>query len=102
MASDQVKRKLPAILAADIAGHSRLMGADEIGTIADVLRFRFASGTEHAECCLPKKILWSCSTRKRLIGLARSEPECDPPRYGTRTRFYRVVLISIGSSFPTA
>ena len=29
MASDQVKRKLAAILAADIAGYSRLMGADE-------------------------------------------------------------------------
>jgi hypothetical protein len=46
MASDQVKRKLPAILAADIAGHSRLMGADEIGTITDVLllvRFRHGS-----------------------------------------------------------
>ena len=28
MASDQVKRKLAAILAADIAGYSRLMGAD--------------------------------------------------------------------------
>ena len=34
MASDQVKRKLAAILAADIAGSSRLMGADEAGTLA--------------------------------------------------------------------
>ena len=34
MASDQVKRKLAAILAADIAGYSRLMGADEAGTLA--------------------------------------------------------------------
>ena len=34
MASDQVKRKLTAILAADIAGYSRLMGADEAGTLA--------------------------------------------------------------------
>jgi adenylate cyclase len=33
MASDQTKRKLAAILAADIAGYSRLMGADEEGTL---------------------------------------------------------------------
>ncbi|MGO8865267.1 MAG: adenylate/guanylate cyclase domain-containing protein [Alphaproteobacteria bacterium] len=34
MASDQVKRKLAAILAADIAGYGRLMGEDEEGTLA--------------------------------------------------------------------
>jgi adenylate cyclase len=34
MASDSVKRRLAAILAADIAGYSRLMGADEEGTLA--------------------------------------------------------------------
>jgi adenylate cyclase len=34
MASDPVKRRLAAILAADIAGYSRLMGADEEGTLA--------------------------------------------------------------------
>ncbi len=34
MAPDQTKRKLAAILAADIAGYSRLMGADEEGTLA--------------------------------------------------------------------
>ncbi|XIA63316.1 hypothetical protein ACFIOY_29650 [Bradyrhizobium sp. TZ2] len=34
MAIDQTKRKLAAILAADIAGYSRLMGADEEGTLA--------------------------------------------------------------------
>src|SRR5215475_6848449 len=40
MASDQVKRKLAAILAADIAGYSRLMGADEAGTLARVKEYR--------------------------------------------------------------
>jgi adenylate cyclase len=35
--SDRVQRKLTAILAADVAGYSRLMGADEAGT-ARVLR----------------------------------------------------------------
>ena len=34
MAKDQTKRKLAAILVADIAGCSRLMGADEEGTLA--------------------------------------------------------------------
>jgi adenylate cyclase len=40
MASDQVKRKLAAILAADIAGYSRLMGADETGTLARLKQYR--------------------------------------------------------------
>jgi TolB-like protein/class 3 adenylate cyclase len=40
MASDQVKRKLVAILAADIAGYSRLMGADEAGTLARLKEYR--------------------------------------------------------------
>ena len=40
MASDQVKRKLAAIIAADIAGYSRLMGADEPGTLARLKQYR--------------------------------------------------------------
>jgi adenylate cyclase len=40
MASDQVKRKLAAILAADVAGYSRLMGADEAGTLARLKKYR--------------------------------------------------------------
>lgn len=34
MATERVERRLAAILAADIAGYSRLMGADEVGTLA--------------------------------------------------------------------
>jgi adenylate cyclase len=34
VASERVERKLAAILAADVAGYSRLMGADEEGTLA--------------------------------------------------------------------
>src|SRR4051794_29917528 len=33
MAQRQVERKLAAILAADVVGFSRLMGADELGTL---------------------------------------------------------------------
>ena len=34
MVTDRVERRLAAILAADVAGYSRLMGADEEGTLA--------------------------------------------------------------------
>ncbi len=34
MAPRGVERKLAAILAADVVGYSRLMGADEAGTLA--------------------------------------------------------------------
>jgi len=34
MAEERVERRLTAILAADVAGYSRLMGADEEGTLA--------------------------------------------------------------------
>src|SRR5215467_10279516 len=40
MAADQVKRKLAAILAADIAGYSKLMGMDEEGTLARLKAYR--------------------------------------------------------------
>lgn len=33
MATQEVKRKLTAILSADVKGYSRLMGKDEVGTI---------------------------------------------------------------------
>jgi adenylate cyclase len=40
MAPDQTKRKLAAIFAADIAGYSQLMGADEEGTLARLKELR--------------------------------------------------------------
>ncbi len=36
MAAERVERRLTAILAADVAGYSSLMGADEVGTLAAV------------------------------------------------------------------
>lgn len=42
MASDRVERRLTAILAADIAGYSRLMGADEEGTLTQMKAHRSA------------------------------------------------------------
>lgn len=40
MMSDQITRRLAAIVAADVAGYSRMMSADEIGTIDAVRRLR--------------------------------------------------------------
>ena len=42
MAVEQVERKLAAILAADVVGYSRLMGADEAGTHARLKALRKA------------------------------------------------------------
>src|SRR5262249_53058311 len=40
MAEERVERRLTAILAADVAGYSRLMGADEEGTLASLKTLR--------------------------------------------------------------
>jgi adenylate cyclase len=40
MAEARVQRKLTAILAADVVGYSRLMGADEVGTLAELKTLR--------------------------------------------------------------
>ena len=40
MADERINRKLAAILAADVVGYSRLMGADEAGTLAALKRHR--------------------------------------------------------------
>jgi class 3 adenylate cyclase len=36
----QVERRLAAVLAADVAGYSRLMGVDELGTLAALKAIR--------------------------------------------------------------
>ena len=40
MPKERVERRLAAVLAADVAGYSRLMGADEEGTLALIKTFR--------------------------------------------------------------
>jgi class 3 adenylate cyclase len=40
LASERVERRLTAILSADVAGYSRLMGADEAGTLAQLKAHR--------------------------------------------------------------
>jgi adenylate cyclase len=41
----EVKRKLAAILSADVKGYSRLMSADEVGTIRTLTSYREAMST---------------------------------------------------------
>ena len=40
MVNQEVKRKLAAILSADVKGYSRLMGEDEVGTIRTLSTYR--------------------------------------------------------------
>ena len=42
MTGEQVQRRLAAVLAADVAGYSRLMGIDEEGTLARLKAVRKA------------------------------------------------------------
>jgi len=46
-------RRLAAILAADVAGYSRLMGADEEGTLAELKAIPRSGSTEAASSRLP-------------------------------------------------
>ena len=48
MAEERVERRLAAILVADVAGYSRLMGEDEEGTLAALTAHR----TELIEPCI--------------------------------------------------
>ena len=48
MAQERVNRKLAAILAADVVGYSRLMGADEAGTLAALKRTAKPSSTRQS------------------------------------------------------
>src|SRR5437763_16704459 len=40
LAGERVERRLAAVLAADVAGYSRLMGRDEEGTLGQLKAFR--------------------------------------------------------------
>jgi adenylate cyclase len=40
MTAEKVKRKLTAILSADVKGYSRLMGEDEVGTIRTLTAYK--------------------------------------------------------------
>lgn len=54
MAAEKVKRKLTAILSADVKGYSRLMGVDEVGTIRILVTHRKAMSDLILELILAK------------------------------------------------
>ena len=56
MAEARVERRLAAILAADVAGYSRLMGVDEEGTLAALKAYRGAARISHV-CDVGSNIL---------------------------------------------
>src|SRR5262245_31343377 len=60
MAEPHVERRLAAILAADVAGYSRLMGADEEGTLAALKLYRRE--------IIDPKIAEHCGRIVRIIG----------------------------------
>ena len=62
MEADRVERRLAAILAADVAGYSRLMGVDEEGTLASLTAHRRELFDPHASTR-------SGSSRRRVMGL---------------------------------
>jgi hypothetical protein len=48
LANEHIERWLAAVLAADVAGYSRLMGSDEVGTLAALKGHR---GAPHVLLC---------------------------------------------------
>ena len=61
MAERRIQRRLAAILAADVAGYSRLMGADEVGTLAALKALRREIMMTDAGCCrLCEEQGWIC------------------------------------------
>ncbi len=62
MAEERVQRRLAAIIAADVVGYSRLMGADEDGTLARLNALR----SELVEPCIAEH-------RGRVVKTTRCE-----------------------------
>src|SRR5262249_23325004 len=84
MATTTTTRRLAAILAADIAGYSRLMGADEVGTVQALRDNRSAADPliaqhggrvvkttgdgvliEFGSWSAPSNVLWGCNGWRR-------------------------------------
>src|SRR6516165_3241004 len=88
----KVSRRLVAVFAADVEGYSRLMGADEVGTLqglterraildrfigahrgriantaGDSVLAEFGSVVDAVECAVTAQLLWPRRTQSRLI-----------------------------------
>jgi len=71
MAGERVQRRLAAILAADVAGYSRLMGSDDEGTLAGL------------KACRELIDLNSREHRGRIVNTDGRRP----PPFGGKTNF---------------
>ena len=76
MTTARVDRRLAAILAADVVGYSRLMGADEEGTLARLKACRKALVDAESETVRDKF----------SIRDTRLKPACDGACFETRAR----------------
>jgi class 3 adenylate cyclase len=68
VATERVERRLTAILAADVARYSRLMGADEESTLAQLKAHRRAL-VEPNVIALPGGLFGQWFGAKRIVGL---------------------------------
>jgi class 3 adenylate cyclase len=87
MAEARVERRLAEILAADIAGYSRLMGTDEVGTLAALKAHRRdivdpAIAQYHGRT-IPLAVLWARILRVPCFD--RRASECGQPTAGSRS-----------------
>src|SRR5437762_41731 len=91
MAEDRVERRLAAILAADVAGYSRLMGADEEGTLAALKAHRRAvldpKITEHRESSRPPAT--GCSSSLPVLSMRCAARSICSARWPSATRASR-------------
>ncbi len=74
MAEERVKRRLSAILAADVVGYSRLMEKDEAGTLAALIR----------GITIPDQIGRSVVPRERVTVVGNQERPTGESRLRTR------------------
>jgi hypothetical protein len=70
MAEEGFRRKLTAILSADVEGYSRLMGGDEEATVANVKCLSYSRGVTYH---LVIDIVKSNFDIKRTMGILKSE-----------------------------
>jgi len=72
LTAERVDRRLAAVLTADVAGYSRLMGADEVGTLA-VLKAHRRELVDPAIAEHNGRIVKTCVYRKLKLGRSGGE-----------------------------
>jgi adenylate cyclase len=125
MAEARVERRLAAILAADVAGYSRLMGTDEVGTLAalkahrrevvdpaiaqhhgrivkttgDGMLVEFASAVDAVTCAITIYAVWPAPTGSIIGKLTKRRYACSTGRSNS-TQLLR--QLTVAPPFATA